>query len=129
MKLTIMVITISVLVKVVTVIIKVLILMILMMMVKIPIFFSRGTATLLSAFAYRHLSLSVYLGFWVLAFWSSFFFLLSIVCSVFRLLELCVLVSAVIRVFVFSCVSMFYVLIVYMSINTLSVIDSLEILI
>ena len=73
-------------------------------------FFFRGTATLLSAFAYRHLSLSVYLGFWVLAFWSSFFFLLSIVCSVFRLLELCVLVSAVIRVFVFSCVSMVYVL-------------------
>ena len=29
-------------------------------------FFFRGTTTLLSAFAYRHLSLSVYLGFWVL---------------------------------------------------------------
>ena len=62
-----MVITIPVLIKVVTVtvIIRVLIL-ILMMMVKIPTFFFRGTATLLSAFAYRHLSLSVYLGFWVL---------------------------------------------------------------
>ena len=44
---------------------------------KIPNFFFRGTATLLSAFAYRHLSLCVYLGFWVLVFWSSFFFLLS----------------------------------------------------